>query len=471
MKQGFAIGLLFFLALAKLTGQEGYTGIRSDETRVVNGKTYFVHEVKRGQTLYALSKAYGVEMQDIIDNNPDILQGLKAGQTLLIPSMIPVETPVVELPVEKQVIQEPPVGQPPPDARKEVYNVALMMHFYLNDLDSMRTDTPSSEEIEGYTSLRYIQFYEGFRLAVDSLGKTGMKLNLYVYDIDPDPAKTHRVLEKQEMAKMDLIIGMLFNRNFQVVAEYAREHHIPVISPVSEREAQIEGNPMVIKVRPAYSAEGIRVAEYLSGFYSLAHVVIISSPQPDMKTAAEQLYAQCKSAGLDVSFVGGSQMENQLLRGGDNIVVIVTNQKTYALEMLTRLNAITQDYWFEVIGLPRWDYFENLDFEYLVKTKAHIVAPFFVDYQDPHVKRFVSLFQQTYKTDPDNLAFQGFDVGWFFLNALELFGADFPGCLNALQIRPLQTQFKFKQNEGDGLENQHWEIYRFENYNLVHVEQ
>jgi len=307
-------------------------------------------------------------------------------------------------------------------------------------------------------------------MAVDSIGKKGIKLNLYVYDVDPEPARTHRVLEKAEMAKMDLIIAMLFNRNFQVVAGYAKDHHIPVVSPVSEREAQIDGNPYVIKVRPGYNTESDQVAGYLSDAYRLAHIIVVNSPQPEMRTAADQLYTQCRSAGLDVSLVDGAQLENLLFRGSDNVVVIVTNQKTYALDILTRLNNLTQDYRFEVIGMPRWDYFENLDLEYLVKTKTHIIAPFFIDYNDRHVKEFVNLFQQRYKTDPDNLAFQGFDIGWLFLNALELFGNDFPRCLNELQIQPLQTKFHFTQKPGGGMENQHWEIYRYENYDLVHVD-
>jgi ABC-type branched-subunit amino acid transport system substrate-binding protein len=501
VKRTLLTGIVFIAGLAQLPGQEGYSAIRSDETRVISGETYFVHVVKRGQTLYALSKAYGVEMQDIIDQNPGILQGLKAGQTLLIPSMIPVKKTVKQPPAEEQPAGMPaepdlPPGKtimPPPDqpltsftalpcgnkpdALRPVYNVALMMHLYLNELDSIpvfgaeQFSAPSPETIEGYRSLRYIQFYEGFRMAVDSLEKAGVRMNLYVYDVDADPARTGKVLGKPEMLRMDLIIAMLFNRSFQIVAEFAREHHIPVVSPVSEREEQVEGNPMVIKVRPAYSAEPACVADYLRQSFPWAHILIISSPEPDMKATADQLETNCRSLNLDVIMTGGSQMESQLLPGADNIVVIITNQKTFALDILTRLTTLTEDYRFEVVGMPRWDYFENLDLEFLVKSRAHIIAPFFIDYRDPQVQQFTRQFQQRYKTDPEDLAFQGFDVAWYFLNALNLYGTGFTGCLYALQIQPLHTRFRFLQKAGNGMENQHWEIFRYDDYSLVQEDQ
>lgn len=52
----------------------------------VDGKNYYLHTVKRGDTLYSLSKSYGVTTQDIIDCNQDLRSAvLKADSKLLIP--------------------------------------------------------------------------------------------------------------------------------------------------------------------------------------------------------------------------------------------------------------------------------------------------------------------------------------------------------------------------------------------------
>lgn len=52
----------------------------------INGNKYYLHVVEPGNTLYGISKLYNLEITEIQDNNPILLEeGLKVNQTLLIP--------------------------------------------------------------------------------------------------------------------------------------------------------------------------------------------------------------------------------------------------------------------------------------------------------------------------------------------------------------------------------------------------
>ena len=51
----------------------------------INGKKYYVHTVKSGDTLYSIAKAYKVEESAIRDNNPGVTDGLRIDQTVKIP--------------------------------------------------------------------------------------------------------------------------------------------------------------------------------------------------------------------------------------------------------------------------------------------------------------------------------------------------------------------------------------------------
>lgn len=58
----------------------------SKEKVIVNGKSFFIHKVKKGENLYRISKAYNVTQRDIIIANPEAISGnIKDGQTLKIP--------------------------------------------------------------------------------------------------------------------------------------------------------------------------------------------------------------------------------------------------------------------------------------------------------------------------------------------------------------------------------------------------
>ena len=53
----------------------------------INGSKYYIHTVQAGETLYSLAREYGVGEQVIVENNPSVAQGLKADARLKIPFM------------------------------------------------------------------------------------------------------------------------------------------------------------------------------------------------------------------------------------------------------------------------------------------------------------------------------------------------------------------------------------------------
>jgi LysM repeat protein len=58
---------------------------RSNEIRKIGRTKYYVHQVKKGHTLYAISKVYSVSVDDIIAANPGVEDGLSIDEEVLIP--------------------------------------------------------------------------------------------------------------------------------------------------------------------------------------------------------------------------------------------------------------------------------------------------------------------------------------------------------------------------------------------------
>lgn len=58
----------------------------SSETVNIQGKVFYAHTVLKGQTLYSISKAYNVSVDDLKKHNPSLREGLKAGSILNIPT-------------------------------------------------------------------------------------------------------------------------------------------------------------------------------------------------------------------------------------------------------------------------------------------------------------------------------------------------------------------------------------------------
>lgn len=62
----------------------------------INGKTFIVHKVDAGQTLYAISKRYGVTVEQIVAQNPEADAGLEIEQILKVPYVPKASRPVTQ---------------------------------------------------------------------------------------------------------------------------------------------------------------------------------------------------------------------------------------------------------------------------------------------------------------------------------------------------------------------------------------
>ena len=90
----------------------------------MNGKTYYAHIVLERQTIYGITKAYGVTEEDLYAANPLLAkEGLKAGTVIYIPTVseLKSETPKPEV-VKQQPVERPAavIEQPAPRENKPV---------------------------------------------------------------------------------------------------------------------------------------------------------------------------------------------------------------------------------------------------------------------------------------------------------------------------------------------------------------
>lgn len=55
-----------------------------EQSTIIKGKSAITHEVQKGETLFSISKKYGLTTEELLMQNPDAQSGLKTGSKLLI---------------------------------------------------------------------------------------------------------------------------------------------------------------------------------------------------------------------------------------------------------------------------------------------------------------------------------------------------------------------------------------------------
>jgi LysM repeat protein len=78
--------LTIVILLSVICPLDGQVSVeRSKDKAIISGTVYYMHHVKKGETAYSISKAYGVTVEELTKVNPPAVYGVNEGQTLRIP--------------------------------------------------------------------------------------------------------------------------------------------------------------------------------------------------------------------------------------------------------------------------------------------------------------------------------------------------------------------------------------------------
>src|SRR3989339_1357094 len=278
----------------------------SKEKTERDGIEFYIHKVVKDQTIFSISKAYGISAITIINDNPVLKSGLKEGETIYIrTSELKVRNEVAKPDFKKHIVRWYETLES--IARK--YNVSEEDIIKINSLNNRtirtrqelmipvpanvvieeenivtepvaRTVTESGNEIKKETERvpdnvmpvrserkhtyevslilpigsnntdtpqdgnnNYLDFYQGFLLAAQELKSEGMNANIKVFDLS-DFKNSSLLAQSGRLDGSDIIIGPVFMNEVEPILNYASERNIPLVSPMDPKtDALAENHP------------------------------------------------------------------------------------------------------------------------------------------------------------------------------------------------------------------------------------
>ncbi|MCD4731917.1 MAG: hypothetical protein K8R74_15020 [Bacteroidales bacterium] len=156
-----------------------------------------------------------------------------------------------------------------------------------------------------------------------------------------------------------------------------------------------------------------------------------------------------------------------------NVVIVFSEDKVFTQDLISHLNKILSDYEITLFGLPEWNKFNNMETDHLLNLNLHCFSSSIVDYDNKKTRDWILNYRNLYNTEPtsENYAFDGFDIGWYFLNALYLYGNNFSECIDDFDIQLIQTKYRFEQLKDNGTQNIYWDIGKYVDYKFIHVQE
>ncbi len=446
------------------------------------GDSVILHTVEAGQTFYYLTKLYEVSELEIREANNGLEEGLKKGAIIKI--IVPKKGFVGET-ADASV----PYVFDSTSRIEEVYDIAIMLPFMLDDNDKYRAKCPPVGDcpIYGYTMMS-LSFQRGIMMAVDSLKKAGMNVNIHVFDTENDTAAVSKILKKQEMKDVDLIFGPLFPRQIKVVTEFAKQNKIQNVIPVPVSNKALYKNPYVSKYSVSTPTQVKYMGKFIAENFSDANVIAIknSGNKQDgyyfnefVKSYNSNIKNQptrLRDSVLYTSMSSSSKLtsvESKMSATNLNLIVVPSEDVGHVSNFVTKLSATTNrnpysKYEVMVFGLEDFMEFETIDEKYKNRYNLHIVASNYIDYNSKEVNDFILSYRLKYGIDPDKYTMNGFDAAFTNLKGLLLYGSVFtPNYPNLKNDKGFAAGSEYIMVEpGSGYENQSVKVLRYNDYRI-----
>ncbi|MBR1517393.1 MAG: LysM peptidoglycan-binding domain-containing protein [Bacteroidales bacterium] len=455
----------------------------SGQIQVLNGQRYYVHVVQRGQTVYSITRAYGVKEYDAVVKKD--IHFLDIGDTVWLPcSKVPAS--VVANVASKASKRDANTSSHSASSDTAVIRprinpdrvvVSLMMPLFLDQMANIST-TKFDIEQRGkttYKSFEFIQFYEGFLLGLQRLEQQGIKVTLNVVDVpDNNAATVEKIFNSHHVEESDFVVALLPKQPFAKVAELGRKHHVRVVNPIATRGEIVRDNPYVIKCAPSDVARLTAVFDMVHRDVPASHLLIVhsgtSTDKDLLQTAIQLLDQRADIQYSTLSWSSNSKLPATLHQHPSTVVLSLYNQgqsknRIYAGQMLNKLSA-DKNKLPRLITLDDWTtLFNDLDYGQL-QNLSYTTFYGGWDYTNPSHVDFLQSFRELYKTEPvEQYAAMGNDIALFFVSGLAKGDVAFWRHPVQEHLDGLLFPLAFSQaTPTSGLENHHAELFRLENF-------
>ena len=406
--------------------------IQSDEVPVVEEKIndFVLHKVAKGDTFYNLTRAYNVSKDQLNQLNPSIDSlGLQLDMLLKIK---PIDDDDL-LVLYKDTIQE--------DA---VVKLAMMLPFRAIEYDTIEAkDIFKTNRLVNITT----DIYLGASIALDSLKKLGIDIELSVYDTGRKDTKLDSILAVTDFDNIDAIIGPLYSEE---VPKVANRTGVPVVFPVYSKNQTRFSSSKIIKTFADRETHQKALVDHVLANYANENILIIgdssasSIRNSDLIKSKLLQHDSIKEALIiypNQGYIRKDYVINALKPDVGNWVILATDKRVISSDVINSLislpveepeeeedeedkedekndkesdepemQILPEDTVIKVFGIFKSSQFDKIDNNKLAKLGFTYTSDTFIDENSPEIQVFYSQYLKKNYAYPSYYATKGFDI-------------------------------------------------------------
>jgi LysM repeat protein len=403
---------------------------------------FIVYEVKKGDTFYALNKAFEVSRVELLLLNPELSEGLKVGMILKIKE-IPAQNVTDEFFYSDYI-------DPGTDLK-----VALLLPFRT---DKYSNDTLTLKEIftRNATLVNIAtDFYLGAEVAIDSLRGKGIDIQLNVFDTGGrNSDKISSIIFEKDLNNHNVVIGPLYSEEVQTVAANV---NIPVIFPVYSKNQSEFSSSNIVKTSPDKRVFREELERYIKENFDGGNIIVVSDDKFDnlqisrlikmslASVASDTIVKTIKILSPQEGYIEKERFLEILEPNTKNWVVIATDNTVIVSDVVNSLISLPEETSVKVFTFDKGGVYDKIDNRKLAKIGFTYVSDDFVDESSVSSRIFRNQYLQKNKALPSFYATKGFDITYDILIRLAS-GKDLKSTLEEGMSMRVETKFDYRNS-------------------------
>ncbi|MFK7060398.1 LysM peptidoglycan-binding domain-containing protein [Flavobacterium oreochromis] len=411
--------------------------IKKTETFKTIGMSY---EVKPQETLYGLTNQFGCSKEELIALNPELKEGLKEGMILKIPTV-----------AKRKEMKKEIIDFSTNISMSTSKKVALLLPFNIAKLDQDTINSTKSRLKKDKFLNMTLDFYSGALMAIDSINKLGVKVDVTILDSDETRSSSNipALVNEYELKSYDAVIGPFYQNNVEKLASILET--VPVISPLSKDYDK--KYPNLYQATPL--PDDIKRAMFDFMRSKNGNILAIVDPKKQSaKQYIQEKYKEVKFVNVsDSGVLEVSNLKGLLVAGRTNYVVMETEKTNLILSITTNLLALQKQYDIKLVILGENEAldFEEIQMNRLTKLKMHYPSQYRVNGSKEY-QNFENQYRRKNKINPNTFAIRGFDVTFDTLLRLSQ-EKGFVEIANENSTEQTESRFDYQANPEGGFYN------------------
>lgn len=398
------------------------------------------HEVKLKETLYSLSKSFGISEEDLIVLNPELKNGLKEGMILKVP---------VSISEKQHLVVKEYKDLTSRINNKEKKELVLLLPFNASKIvvDSLEI---GSSRILNMT----LDFYSGALMAIDSARNLGLNVNIRIFDSEEtkNTSSVAKIISSNNFLNVDAVIGPFYQSNVEKTATLLKKYDIPVISPMSKDIISLYSN--LYQSVPTSDFLKLAMLNYLK--IKDGNVIAVIDPKKEsIKKFIIENYPEVKFASIEANgLVNSDDLKELLSKDKNNYVILETERAGLILDTTNILLSELLNYSIKLVTLEKNNSFEYDEISSTRLMKLNLHYPSITrDLDLPEINSFSNAYKKKNNVYPNQYALRGFDVTFDVLIRLSQ-KENFADTVDDVATEQIGSRFEYHKKHSKGYSNE-----------------